>query len=107
MFSAFPVPTRKNIMSREELISQILETKDTSEIAERLKSVEDMLKLLLSVVVVQQKDACEALGISPETVRNKVLRGETEVLSADGSRLNYITLENVNGLKKRKPTKRK
>lgn len=82
------------------------------ELAEMLRTivkaeVDAKLDPLLSVIVVQQKDACEAIGVSDDTVRNKSLRGEINVLQRDGSRLNYITLKEIGGLKSRSNRKAK
>lgn len=72
---------------------------------DRLDRIEAKLDALLSVIVIQQKDACEAAGITPETARAKVLRGEVELFQSDGSRLNYLKLADVPKLKKRSPRK--
>ena len=68
---------------------------------DRLDRIEAKLDALLSVIVIQQKDACEAAGITAATARAKVLRGELDILQGDGSRLNYIKLTAVPKLKKR------
>ena len=95
-------------MSREDLIKELLEKKDYNELEEKVDVLNAKMDLILSVIVVQQKDACLAVGITPETVRNKVLRGDTEILQRDGSRLNYLTLEQAGELKPRRiPRKRK
>ena len=96
-------------MNREEAIKTLLESEpDGANNTQRLERLEQKLDLILSVIVVQQKDACQAVGISDDTIRNKVLRGETEVLQRDGSRLNYLTLEGVGDLKvRRRPKRRK
>ena len=61
------------------------------------------MNLLLSVIVVPQKN----LDVERHTVRRKVLSGEVNILTPDGSRLNYIQLIEVPNLKKRtKPKKR-
>lgn len=60
---------------------------------------------LLNVIVLQQKDICDATGISNDTVRNKALRGELTVLGRDGSRLNYLTLKQAGELRPRKRKK--
>lgn len=88
-------------MTREDLIKELLEKKDYSELEAKVDALNAKMDLILSVIVVQQKDVCEAIGITPETVRNKVLRGETEVLQRDGSRLNFLTLEQAGELKPR------
>lgn len=94
-------------MSRGELINQLLETKDSSEQSERIDRIEKKLDLILSCIVIQQKDAAEAVGVSPDTVRDKVLRGEIDILQRDGSRLNYLTLEDVGELKVRTKARRR
>ncbi len=77
----------------------------TTEEEEKLNRIEAKLDALLSVILVQQKDACEAAGVTPETVRNKVLRGEVEIFQSDGSRLNYLKLSDVPNLKRRSKSK--
>ena len=47
-------------------------------------------------------DVCEATGISNDTVRNKAVRGELEILQRPGSRLNYLTLKEAGELRPRK-----
>lgn len=93
-------------MSREEALRELLKN-DDAETGERLDRLEKKLDLILSVIVVQQKDACEAVGVSADTARNKVLAGDVEVLQADGSRLNYYTLKETAKLKPRRPAKRR
>lgn len=94
-------------MSREEALRTLLETPENETLVERLDRIEKKMDLFLSVIVVQQKDACEAAGISPDTVRNRVLSGDMSVLQRDGSRLNYLTLEQTGELKPRRKAKRK
>ncbi len=74
--------------TREEALKTLLEIERDDNLTERLDRIEKKFDLILSVIVVQQKDACLAVGVSPDTVRNKVLRNEVEVLQRDGSRLN-------------------
>ncbi len=93
--------------AREEAIKTLLEPPEDETQSERIERIEKKLDFILSVIVVQQKDACEAVGVHPDTVRNKVLRGETEILQRDGSRLNYLTLEQAGDLKKRTSRKRR
>lgn len=59
------------------------------------------MALLLGVIVVQQKDAAEIAGVTDDTVRNKFKRGEIDVYSRDGSRLNFVTLASTQNLKRR------
>ena len=77
------------------------------ELAEMLRDivqeeVSRKLDPLLNVIVLQQKDVCEATGISNDTVRNKAVRGELEILQRPGSRLNYLTLKEAGELRPRK-----
>lgn len=76
------------------------------ELERRLTSIEQQLGLLLTAIVVQQKDACAIAGVSQDTARNKALRGEVDILQADGSRLNFVTLKDASILKKRSPKRR-
>jgi hypothetical protein len=69
---------------------------------DKLLELAPMLEALGELVVVQQKDAAAVAGVTSDTVRNKVKRGELSVLSRDGSRLNYLTLNKVGELKKRR-----
>ena len=103
----FACTTEHKTMSREEAIKALLETPENETLIERLERIKKKMDLFLSVIVVQRKDACEAVGISPDTVRNRVLRGDTTVLQRDGSRLNYLTLEQTGELKTRKKAKRR
>lgn len=85
-------------MSIEETIKQA--------IAEAVEPLQKQIDQLLSVVVVQQKDACTIAGVSDEIIRNRARKGEVSLLQKNGSRLNYLTLKDVSGLKpRRKPTK--
>ena len=103
----FCLQTRKTSMNREEALKTLIETAPEGDTLERLERLEKKLDLILSAIVIQQKDACEMVGITSDTIRNKVLRGETEVLQRDGSRLNYLTLENAGDLKVRRRLKRR
>lgn len=94
-------------MSREEAIKTLLEGDAPTNLEQKVDDLTAKVDLLLSVIVVQQKDACEAVGISPDTVRNKVLSGDAEVLQRDGSRLNFLTLTTVGELKVRRKAKRR
>jgi len=74
----------------------------TLTLEEKIDKLLTLLEVLGDVVVVQQKDAATVAGISDDTIRNRVKRGELAVLSRDGSRLNYLTLNEVGELKKRR-----
>lgn len=69
---------------------------------DRIDRIEKKLDLILSVIVVQQKDACEAVGVTPETARKRILAGDVELLQKDGSRLNFFTLSEMEKLKVRR-----
>ena len=94
-------------MSREEAIKALLEENNDGDLREEVREIKNMLAVILDSIIVQQKDACQAAGVSPDTVRNKVLSGEIDILHAQGSRLNFMTLKTVGNLKKRKPLKRR
>lgn len=72
-----------------------------TEIEKGLEENSKMLSILLSAIVVSQKDAAKIASVSPLTIINKVRRGEVEDLSADGSRLNFLRLEAMPKLKER------
>lgn len=69
---------------------------------DKLLELAPMLHAFGELVVVQQKDAAAIAGVTDDTIRNRVKRGEVTVMSRDGSRLNYLTLNQVGELKKRK-----
>lgn len=94
-------------MSRDEAIKTLLEESDNSDLREEVRELKNMVAILLEAIVVPQKDAAEIAGITPHTIRNKVKNGELDILQGDGSRLNYLTLTQTIGLKKRKTSKRK
>jgi hypothetical protein len=81
----------------------VIEIKDP-DVEAKLARIEEILKALLAAIVLSQKDACAALGIDQDTMRRKAQKGEVEILSADGSTRNFVTLKMVAGLK---PTLRK
>lgn len=96
------ITTNRGYMSREEAIKTLLDSPEGESQAERIERIEKKLDLILSVIVVRQKDACEVAEVTPATVRNKVKRGEVAVLQADGSRSNYLTLQTTRKLKERR-----
>ena len=65
------------------------------------EEIEAQIGPLKSVIVVKQKDACEALGITDDTARNRLKNGNVEILQRDGSRLVYFELRQVDGLRRR------
>lgn len=73
------------------------------ELDDRLTRIEKGMSLLLTAIVVRQKDACEIAEVSPDTPRNRHRAGKLNVLSRDGSRLKYLTLADVGDLKPRRP----
>lgn len=88
-----------------DAIKTILETKDTSSSNERFERLEQKVDLILSALVVSQKDLCQILNTSPQTIINKVKSGELEKLQKDGSHLTFFTLQSANKLKIRKKRK--
>ena len=94
-------------MSTEEAIKTLLEKSEPSNLEKKVDDLTAKLDLIISAIVFQQKDACEFTGMTQATVRNHVLRGDTEVLQRDGSSLNFLTLKSVGELKPRRRAKRK
>ena len=84
-------------MSIEEAIKKAVD--------EAVAPLQRQLDQLMAAIVIQQKDACEIAGVSEETARNKAKSGEIEILQKDGSRLNFLTLKSVSGLKPRNKRK--
>lgn len=84
------------------MIKSLLDADELSDLKKEVNELNKKLDLILSVIVVQQKDACEAAGITSAAVRQRVLRGDVEVMQRDGSRLNFLTLSEVGGLKPRR-----
>lgn len=74
-------------------------------VEDAVRPLQDKIDLLLSAIVVQQKDAAALAGVTTDTVRNKATRGEVEILQRTGSRLNYITLKETSTLKVKKAKK--
>lgn len=69
---------------------------------DKLLELAPTIEALGALVVLQQKDAATVAGVTDDTIRNRVKRGELAVLSRDGSRLNYLTLGKVGELKERR-----
>ncbi|QQS32966.1 MAG: hypothetical protein IPM50_15190 [Acidobacteriota bacterium] len=61
---------------------------------------------LMSIIAVKQKDACQAMGVTDDTARNRVANGKLNALQRDGSRLVYYELREVGGLKPRSRRKK-
>lgn len=80
---------------------------EISSLKEDVAELKEMLGVLLSAIVVRQKDACEIVGITQATARNMALRGDLEPLQADGGKANYLTLETTVKLKARRKSKRR
>jgi hypothetical protein len=62
------------------------------EFAEMLRDVineeiEAQIGPLKAVIAIKQKDACDAIGITDDTARNRVTQGKVRMLQRDGSRL--------------------
>ena len=66
------------------------------------EEVQAALAPLLSLIVLQQKDAAPIADVSARTLSNKISKGDVSVLSKDGSRKNFLTLQTLTDLKVRK-----
>lgn len=71
------------------------------------EEIEAQIGPLKAVIAVKQKDACEAIGITDDTARNRATQGKVETLQREGSRLVYFELRAIPGLKPRSTRKRK
>lgn len=85
-------------MSIEETIEQSVE--------KAVAPLREKLDLLLSAIAVQQKDAAVIAGVTSDTVRNKAIRGDIEILQRPGSRLNFVTLTEASNLKPKRTKRR-
>lgn len=65
------------------------------------EEIEAHIGPLKAVIAIKQKDACEAIGITDDTARNRVNQGKVTTLQRDGSRLVYFQLTELPGLKPR------
>lgn len=83
---------------------QLIERQELEEIIRDVvrEEIAASLEPLLSAIVLRQKDVPELAGRSPRTISNKIAKGEVPVLSSDGSRKNYLTLQTVKNLKRRR-----
>lgn len=79
----------------------VIEVPVTPELEERLRRVESLLETIVSAIVVRQKDAAEVADVTEGTIIRKAASGKVKRLSKDGEKKQYITLEVVEGLKKR------
>lgn len=96
-------------MTIDELIDEKIKERllENDGVLQKVNELHAGVDFLLSIIIAQQKDACEAAGISPETLRRKVLAGELMPLSRDGSRLNFVSLKQIKDLKSRVRRKRR
>lgn len=92
-------------MNREEAIKTLLKD-DDSELSARLERIEFLLLQIGSRIGVTQKEACQMLEVTDDTMRNMALRGEIEPMQKDGSNRNVYLLTQIAGLKFRKQKKR-
>lgn len=95
-------------MSIDKLIDEKIKERflENSEICQKINELHAGLDFVLSIIIAQQKDACAAAAIAPETLRRKILNGELTPFSRDGSRLNFISLRQMVDLKPRIRRKR-
>ena len=80
-------------MNRTEIIEELIKGVADVSVIERLDRIEAKLGIILSALVVAQKDAGMLAGITDDTIRNMALRGDVDPLQADGSSRNYFTLK--------------
>lgn len=71
------------------------------------EEIEAQIGPLKAVIAIKQKDACDAIGITDDTARNRVNQGKVTTLQRDGSRLVYFQLTELPGLKPRFSRQRK
>lgn len=79
----------------EKITERLLENNG---VLQKINELHAGIDFILSIIISQQKDACEAAGISPETLRRRVLEGELMPLSRDGSRLTFVSLKQMQGV---------
>ena len=79
----------------------------TQDIVQKVNQLHSWVEFLVTIIIAQQKDACEAAGITPETLRRKILEGHLTPLSRDGSRLNFVSVKQMSDLKPRIRSKRR
>ena len=77
-------------MTIEELIKQSVE--------EAVAPLREQLDLILSVIIVRQKDAGKLANVSDDIIRRESPNGHIQILQRAGSRLNYLTLKDVGTL---------
>lgn len=96
-------------MTIDELIDEKIRGRllDNDGVLQKINELHSGFEWLLTILVAQQKDACHAAGISPDTLRRKVLAGELIPLSRDGSRLNFVSFKQMHDLKSRVRRKRR
>ena len=97
-----------NRLIKEEINKEVAEHQGiTQELLLKVNQLHSWVEFLVSLIIAQQKDACEAAGITPETLRRKILEGNLIPLSKDGSRLNFVSVKQMTELKPRIRAKRK
>ncbi len=97
-----------NQLIREEIERQVVENQGvTKELMQKVNQLHSWVEFLVSIIIAQQKDACAAAGITPETLRRKILQGDLTPFSKDGSRLNFVSVKQMTELKPRIRAKRK
>ena len=88
--------------TRENLIKDLLDSKDSSDRSEQLQRIEDKLDFFLEAIVFSQKDSASLIGRHVNTVRNSEKAGKIVGLQGDGQRKKFYTLKSLLGLKRRR-----
>ena len=94
-------------MSKAEAIKKLLEENDTSILEQKVDDLTAKVDLLLSVIVIPQQLAADISGIHRDTILNRAKKGKVEVLQADGSSLNFVTIKQTSKLKPRRSASKK
>lgn len=90
----------------EPLIKLLQTGINQQEIEERVQEINSKLDWILELIAVRQLDAAKIADVHPQTLVNRAKAGDLSVLQCDGSRLNYFSLREIAGLKKRNKSDR-
>ena len=82
----------------ELLIANLQEQIEKAEILESIEALNKKIELILSAIVLQQKEGSELVGVHSDTIKNRFNKGDLDVLQRPGSRFNFVTLQGLLGL---------